>query len=213
MERVKFTRMADGDRDDYALLDRHEREAAAAVGPRLVAALDMLEDTPSAYRVSKREHSLQCATRAYLDGADTDWVAAALLHDVGDVFAPYNHDEFAAALMRPYLREQCTWVIGHHGLFLRFYYAHHFGGDPEARQKLKDSPYFDDAVAFCDRWDQLSYDPNFKSLPLDTFLPIVEEVFAREPYAACTILPAVRVPLADARTADERRVHTGRSAA
>ncbi|MEM6846917.1 MAG: HD domain-containing protein [Pseudomonadota bacterium] len=203
--RVKFSRMADGDQDDFALLDQHERASAKAVGQRLLATLDMLDDAPSAYRVSRSEHSLQCATRAWFDGADSDWIAAALLHDIGDILAPYNHDEYAASVLRPYLREQCTWVVRHHGIFQRYYYAHQFGGDREARRKYRDNDYYDDAVAFCERWDQASFDPSFVCLSIDHFRPLVDEVFSREPYAACNILPAVRLPLVDARKAASRR--------
>ncbi|MEM8664979.1 MAG: HD domain-containing protein, partial [Pseudomonadota bacterium] len=133
MERVKFSAMADGDREDYLFLAEHEREAAASVGSRLMEALAGLDQAESAYRVSRLEHCLQCGSRATRDGADIDWIVTALLHDVGDLYAPYKHDEFAAAILRPFVREQCTWVVAHHGLFQRYYYAHHFGGDRDVR--------------------------------------------------------------------------------
>ena len=204
MEHVKFTRMAEGDRDDYNFLEAHERAAAREVGMRLLNALAGLDDATSAYRVSRFEHSLQSATRAWRDGADTDWVVAALLHDIGDLYAPYNHDEYAASVLRPYLREQCTWVVAHHGLFQRYYYAHHFGGDREVRRRHKDSPYYDDGVAFCERWDQASFDPGYTSLPLEHFRPMVDEVFARDPYRPEVIAAGQRKPLVDPVVAAER---------
>lgn len=204
MTTVKFKTMAEGDRADFVFLEERERDAAAGVGARLLAALERLDDAPSAYRVSRREHSLQAASRAFRDGADGDWVVAALLHDVGDLYAPYNHDEYAAAVLRPYLREQCTWVVAHHGLFQRYYYAHHFGGDREARRRHEGSPYYDDAVSFCARWDQASFDPEYSGLPLDAFRPLVAEVFAREPYSPAVVAAGVRRPLADAAEARRR---------
>ncbi|MEM9223748.1 MAG: HD domain-containing protein [Pseudomonadota bacterium] len=197
MERVKFTQMAAGDREDYLFLEAHERAAAAKVGDRLLTALKVLDNSESAYRVSRFEHCVQAATRAWRDGADTDWVVCALLHDVGDLYAPYNHDEYARAILRPYVREQCSWVVGHHGLFQRYYYAHHFGGDRDVRRRHKDSPYYEDCVAFCERWDQASFEPGFDSLPLDHFQPMVETVFAREPYKPQVIAAGVRSPLQD----------------
>ncbi|WMS43245.1 HD domain-containing protein [Acuticoccus sp. MNP-M23] len=204
MQRVKFRQMAEGDREDYIFLEAHERSSAAAVGDRLLDALSELDTSQSAYQVTRYEHSVQSATRAWLDGADLDWVVAALLHDVGDLYAPYNHDEYAAAILRPYLREQCTWVVAHHGLFQRYYYAHHFGGDRDVRRRHKDNPYFEDAVQFCERWDQASFDPNYHSLPLDHFRPMVAEIFAREPYQPQVIASGVRKPLADPLTAEAR---------
>ncbi len=41
--------------------------------------------------------------------------------------------------------------------------------------------YFDSAAHFCAAWDQKSFDPNYDVLPLETFLPTIREVFAREP--------------------------------
>ncbi len=204
MQRVKFRQMAEGDREDYIFLEAHERTSAASVGDRLLDALAELDTSQSAYQVTRYEHSVQSATRAWRDGADIDWVVAALLHDVGDLYAPYNHDEYAAAILRPYLREQCTWVVEHHGLFQRYYYAHHFGGDRDVRRRHKDNPYFDDAVAFCERWDQASFDPNYDSIALDHFRPMVAEVFSREPYQPQVISAGVRKPLADPFTARTR---------
>lgn len=204
MEKVKFTRMADGDAEDFRFLEERERCSAIGVGARLLDALERLDDAPSAYRVTRMEHSLQCATRAWQDDADLDWVVAALLHDVGDLYAPYNHDEYAAAILRPYLREQCTWVVAHHGDFQRYYYAHHFGGNREARRRHEGSPYYDDAVDFCERWDQAAFDPAFRSLPMPFFRPLVDEVFAREPYNPQVIAGGVRRALFDPKDAARR---------
>lgn len=30
----------------------------------------------------------------------------------GYTYTPYNHDEYAAAILRPFVREQCAWVAG-----------------------------------------------------------------------------------------------------
>ena len=205
MEHVKFRRMSEGDREDFLFLEQQERRFAGGVADRLLSALADLEAAGSAYRVSRLAHSLQCATRAWEDGADADWVVSALFHDIGDLFAPYNHDELAAAVLRPYVREQCAWTIAHHGTFQRFYYAHHFGGDRELRARHKDSPYYDDCVAFCERWDQASYDPAFRHRPLDFFRPVALEVFGREPYAPEVIAAGVRMPLVDRTVAEARR--------
>jgi predicted HD phosphohydrolase len=204
MDTVKFIRMAEGDRDDFLFLEEQERSAAAQVGDRVMGMLGTLDAAPSAYKVSRLAHSLQCATRAWRDGADVDWVVAALLHDVGDLYAPYNHDEFAAAVIRPYVREQCTWVVANHGLFQRYYYAHHFGGNREVRRRHEGQPYYDDAVAFCERWDQVSFDPDYAHLPLEHFRPVVDEVFSREPYQPQVIAAGTRRPLVDTQTAGSR---------
>ncbi|MGB5838136.1 MAG: HD domain-containing protein, partial [Albidovulum sp.] len=144
------------------------------------------------------------ATRAWRDGADIDWVVAALLHDIGDIYAPYNHDEYAATILKPFIREQCTWVVQTHGDFQMLYYGHHVGGDQHKRERHRSSPYFDDCAAFCERWDQASFDPDYATLPLDFFAPMVREVFDRKPYDPAVIRTGARVALTDAKLAAAR---------
>ena len=195
MDEVKFTAMKDGDREDYAFLGRHEAEFAKGTADRLLTALEALDEGLSGYKVTRLEHSVQSATRAWRDGADTDWIVSALLHDIGDIFAPYNHDEYAAAILRPFVREQCAWVVEKHGDFQLLYFGEHVGADPMKRQAYAGHPYFDDCAEFCERWDQSSFDPEYDMKPLEFFAPMVRAVFARTPYDPAVIRPGMRVPL------------------
>ena len=131
MKTVKFRQMKDGDREDYSFLSKHEIEYASHTPERLLRALQELDESLSGYQVTRLGHSLQTATRAWRDGADLDWVVSALLHDIGDIYAPYNHDEYAATVLRPFVREQCAWCVQTHGDFQLVYYAQHVGADPE----------------------------------------------------------------------------------
>ena len=79
---------------------------------------------------------------------------AALLHDIDDLLAPHSHGELAALLLRPFVTERTCWIVRHHGLFQYYYYAHHLGGDRNARDRFRDHPWYQDAVDFCHRWDQ-----------------------------------------------------------
>lgn len=204
MEHVKFTAMKDGDAEDYAFLDRHERDYAAKTGERLLDALHDLDESLSGYQVTRLGHSVQSASRAWRDGADIDWVVSALLHDVGDIYAPYNHDEYAAAILRPFVREQCAWTVEVHGEFQKLYYADKLGGDPNSRDKYQGHAYFDDCAAFCERWDQASFDPDYDDLPLAFFRPLVIEVFSRKAYDPSVIRAGERVPLSDPAVAADR---------
>ncbi|MDE2980435.1 MAG: hypothetical protein OXU74_04490 [Gemmatimonadota bacterium] len=180
--KVSFIHMADGTREDYQLLERLEDEFAAGTGERVLAHLRELSGSVGGYQVDRLEHSLQSATRAYRDGADEEMVVAALLHDIDDLLAPHSHGELAALLLRPYVTERTYWIVRHHGLFQFFYYAHHVGGDRHARDKFRDHPWYQDAVDFCHRWDQCSFDPDYDTLPLEFFEPMVRRIFAREPF-------------------------------
>ena len=184
MKTVGFVRMKDGTRAEYELLRELENQHAQGTAERVLRELRLQgEETLPGYRITRLEHALQCATRAVRAGADTDWIVGALLHDIGDSLAPHNHDRFAAEILCPYLRAQVLWTVQHHGTFQMVYYAHHYGWNRYERDQYRDSPYFDSACAFCERWDQESFDPDYPSEPLAVFEPLVRTVFARRPYA------------------------------
>lgn len=180
MKTVSFTKMSDGTKEDYAFLAKHEAEYAKGLPERIMQAMEGLRNTLAGYKVDRLQHSLQTATRAERDGADVDWIVSALIHDIGDDLAPFNHDSFAANILRPYVREECAWVVQHHGIFQYKYYADKVGLDPDARDKFKDSPHFEAAVKFCERWDQNSFDPEYDTYALEHFRPMVDEVFSRK---------------------------------
>lgn len=190
MEIVSFTEMKHGTREDYLLIQRLEAEYTAGTARRVLAELaSQGNETIEGYKITRLEHALQSATRALADNADADWIVAALLHDIGDGLAPQNHDKVAGAIVRPYLREECSWVVDNHGVFQMLYYAHHYGWNRNEREKFRDNPFFESAAHFCERWDQTSFDPNYESKPLSYFVPMVEEVFARKAHAAEVLRP------------------------
>jgi predicted HD phosphohydrolase len=179
---VSFRQMKDGTREDYLLLDESERRYAAGLADRVLESLKRLDHSLEGYPVSRLQHSLQVATRALRDSADEEMIVAALLHDIGDELAPYNHAELAAGILRPYVRPEVTWIVAQHGLFQNYYYVHHFGGDRHARERLREHPWYPACVHFCAAWDQCSFDPDYPAEPLATFEPLVRRIFARPPH-------------------------------
>jgi len=179
---VSFRAMQDGTREDYLLLDESEKRYATGLADRVLEGLRKLDHSLEGYPVTRLGHSLQAATRALRDGADEEMVLAALTHDIRDELAPYNHAELAAAILRPYVRAEVTWVVAQHGLFQNYYYVHHLGGDRHARERLREHPWYEACVHFCAAWDQCSFDPDYPSEPLATFEPLVRRIFARTPH-------------------------------
>ncbi|WP_431023508.1 HD domain-containing protein [Halomonas sp. H5] len=182
MEQVAFRQMKEGTREEYVFLEGLEAEFNRGLVDRLLRALRHLEHGLSGYRVSRLKHSLQSAARAEADGADDDMIVGALLHDLGDELAPYNHSQLAAAIIRPYVRGEVTWVVHHHGLFQKVYYAHHFGDDPRERDRYRDHPWYQSCVDFCERYDQAAFDPDYPTPPLEHFEPMLRRVFSRPPF-------------------------------
>ena len=181
MKTVKFVQMKDGTKEDYLLLEKHEKKYIEGTADRLIKFMSGLTNTLEGYQITRLEHSLQSATRALNDKANEEMVVATLLHDVGDELAPLNHSEYAAAVLKPYVSEKTHWIIEKHGEFQMYYYVHHLGGNRNQRDKYKGHKYYKDTVDFCENWDQKSFDPNFKSLPLKEYEPMVKKIFSRKP--------------------------------
>lgn len=179
-EAVRFTAMRDGTASDYELVFAHDAANAARQADRVLDWLRMM-DGDSPYKVSRLQHCLQTATRAESDGADDETIVCALLHDIGDILAPTNHSQVAAALLAPYVSERNHWIVAHHGLFQGYYWFQFAGVDPNARDRFRDHPYYQACVDFCEHWDQASFDPEYKTHPLEHFEPLVRELFSREP--------------------------------
>ncbi|MDH3295485.1 MAG: HD domain-containing protein [Acidimicrobiia bacterium] len=177
---VTWTEMADGTADDYLYLDAlYRKHSADHIVDSLLGAVRMLEGPMLGYQVDRARHSRQSATRALRNGEPVDMVVAALLHDIGDVLAPDNHSALAASVVAPYVDEEITWVIRHHGVFQGYYYFHHLDHDRNAREQFRSSPFYDRCVDFCASYDQNCFDPNYPDLPLEEFRPLVAEVFSR----------------------------------
>lgn len=189
---VSWTAMEHGTADDYAFLDsQHYAHVRTGLVDNLLSILQCLRGPTLGYQIDRYDHSLQSATRALRNGESTDLVAAALLHDIGDAFAPENHSAAGAAVLQPYVDERTHWVIAHHGLFQGYYYFHHLGGDRDAREQYRDSPHYDACVDFCENYDQNCFDPKYPNLAAEDFRPLLDEVFSRPSQVPATApLPA-----------------------
>ena len=182
MKKVNFTEMKEGSKEDYELLEKYEMNFERKTADRVLKYLASQTTTLEGYQITRLEHSLQAATRAHRNGENEEMVVATLLHDIGDDLAPMNHSQYAASIIRPYVSERTYWIILHHGLFQTYYSAHHLGGDRNARDKFKDHKYYQDTVDFCEKYDQSSFDPNYKSMSLEEFEPMVRKIFDRKPF-------------------------------
>ena len=188
MEKVNFTRMDEGTPEEYEFLHKGEVEFTKSLPDRIVGALKNLDNTLSGYRITRLQHSLQSATRAEEDGADIELIMAALIHDLGDDLAPANHSQLAATIIRPYVREEVTWVVSMHGLMQMYYFGpkdysgKEIGINKELRENYRNHKWFETCDKFCRDWDQMSFDPDYPTKSLDYFKPMIQELFSREPF-------------------------------
>jgi predicted HD phosphohydrolase len=153
--------LEDLSRDDWHLLEgqrqvylaRHQAEQAL----RLLSASE--HDPCFGYQVNNYRHSLQSATMVLRDGLSEEDVVVALLHDVGFIACPMLHGDFAATLLGAYVP----------------------GVNQHERERWRGHEHFEWTAEFVARYDQAASDPAYACEPLQTFIPMVKNIFSRKP--------------------------------
>lgn len=121
--------------------------------------------------VDKLFHSLQTATRAFHDGRDDEYVVCALFHDVAGGVSPEYHASIAATLLRPYINDDNWWMVHEHALYQADNWEGRLHKPPSVCTERAKR-----AIEFVDKYDFPSFDPNYPTEPLETFLPLIERV-------------------------------------
>jgi predicted HD phosphohydrolase len=177
VRRASFTSFAESTPDDWAIITSNMHTTQAKVADHVLLLLAALGSDHGGFPVSRLEHSLQTATRAQRDGRDDEYVVCALLHDIGDTLAPHDHPAIAAAMLKGKVSDANHFMVLNHGYFQGWYFWHHIGGDRDARERFRDSPFFDHTAEFCELYDQIAFDPDYRSEPLAHFEPLLRDFF------------------------------------
>jgi len=177
-ERAKFRSMTEGTREDWQVIGSNAMAFSQGLSKRVLDHLKLLDGDYGGFPIDRLEHSLQTATRAAKAGRDEEYVVCALLHDIGDTLASRNHPDIAAAILKPYVSEQNHWMVEQHGIFQGYYFFEYLGLDKDMREQFRGHPWFEYTAQFCHLYDQSSFDPDYESMPLEVFAPMVERVLA-----------------------------------
>jgi predicted HD phosphohydrolase len=175
---AKFHAMTEGTAEDWQAIAAANGAFARELPDRLLAHLELLRGDCGGFSVDRLEHSLQTATRAHRDGRDEEYVVCALIHDIGDILGPSNHAEIGAVILKPYVSERNHWMLDHHGVFQGYYFFHHLGLDRDMREQFRGHPDFEYTAQFCHLYDQSAFDPNYDTMPLSAFEPMLRRVVA-----------------------------------
>lgn len=173
-----FKSFAESTAEDWAKIVPELAHTQNRVADHVMHLMRSLDADVGGFPVTRLEHSLQTATRAERDGRDEEYIVCALVHDIGDTLAPYNHPDIAAALVKGHVSEANHFMVAQHGVFQGYYFWDYIGGDSNAREAFRDSPYFDYTAEFCAKYDQTAFDSDYSSYPLEYFEPMVRNVFA-----------------------------------
>ncbi len=174
---VSFRRMEDGTREDYLLLDESERDFAAGLPDRVLAALGKLDNSLKA--IPSRDSSTRCRWRRVRKlQAPTRNSCSGPCCTISATNSPRTTTPRSRPGSCAYVRPEVTWIVEQHGLFQTYYYVHHLGGDRHQRERLMGHRWYDACVAFCD-WDQASFDPDYATRPLAHFEPLLRRILSR----------------------------------
>jgi len=187
---MPFTRMDEGKIEDWTVIRDSVSERQATMPQIIKNLLLRLEEQVDGFAVNQLEHSLQTATRAVRAGASEELIIAALCHDIGKVISWENHPAIAAEILKPYVSPETYEIIRVHQDFQGLHYYGLIGKDPEARNQHLGQPWFEAARQFADEWDQTAFDPDYDSLPLSYFEPMIDRVFSKKVRALVQQQPA-----------------------
>jgi len=178
-KQTSFSVIADSTPEDWDIIMRSQYEHSRGLVDRVIDHMKILSGGHGGYPVNRLEHCLQTAELAAEDGRDDEYVACALLHDIGDTLGIYNHSDVAAAILKPFVSEANHWMVKNHAVFQGYNFFHMIGLDRNMRDKFKDSPYYDKTEEFVMKYDNPAFDANRKAPDLDHFRPILEKVMDR----------------------------------
>jgi len=177
-----FTRMDESTFEQWAEIGAQSAAHQDRVAERMLDLLRSLSTITDGFATDQLTHCLQTATLAERAGADDQVVFAALMHDVGKAVSLPNHPAIAAEMIRPYVRPEVYEMIRVHQDFQGRHYYAHFGGNPDAREDHRPDLSADEwtlAERFADEWDQIAFDPDYDTLPLEHFEPLVRRLTAQ----------------------------------
>jgi predicted HD phosphohydrolase len=173
--------MAEFSAEYMTFVEAHLDDDLREVPGRILALLRSMATLTQGFQIDQLQHCLQTATRAERAGADIDMIVASLCHDIGKTISNANHPAIAAEMIRPWMSPDAYWVVKVHQDFQGLHYYARMGLDPMMRRKHAEHPAYELAARFADEWDQTSFDPDYDTLPLEHFEPMVREVFSRPP--------------------------------
>jgi predicted HD phosphohydrolase len=171
--RAEFNAMREGTKADWDRIAAASMDLYAGLPDRVMDHLRLLGGDFGGFKVDRLTHSLQTATRAHRAGRDDEYVACALLHDIGDVLGSYNHADIAAAVVRPFVSDAHHWMVEKHAIFQGYYFFHHLGLDRNLRDQFAGHEHYDLTVEFCEEFDQVAFDPAYPTMSLDDFEPLL----------------------------------------
>ncbi len=173
-----FRRMDESTAEQWAVIGRTTSENQGRVAERMIVLLESLAEISDGFITDQLTHCLQTATMAERAGADEEMIFGALMHDVGKAISVPNHGQISAEMIKPYVRDDVYQAIRNHQDFQGRHYYHHFDVPTNLRDGFREESWYALCEEFTDDWDQQAFDPDYDTLPLDHFEPLIRKLTA-----------------------------------
>jgi len=170
--------MDQGKIEDWMKIGQAVTQRQSSMPAIIKSLLLQLEPQVDGFAINQLQHALQTATRALREGVTEELIVAALCHDIGKVISVENHPAIAAEILKPYVSHDTYEIVRTHQDFQGLHYYALMGKDPNSRSRYSGESWYSTACVFADGWDQTSFDPEYDTLPLSHFEPMIDRIFA-----------------------------------
>ena len=182
-EQAHFTRMQDGTLEEWQIIAAAHYKHFKHTADTYIDLLKSLDQHTLGFACDQLQHALMAGTLARRAGASNEHIVIALCHDIGKSINVPNHGAIAAEMMKPYISEDSYHVIYNHQAFQGEYYYQYLGAPTDLRLQWKDESWYPLACKLVDEWDAPAFDPDFEVDSLESFIPLMREVFHDKPMA------------------------------
>lgn len=142
---------------------------------RILTMLNGLGDIQGALPISRLEHSLQAATRAYRDRRSDEYVFTALLHDIGSYCSVDSHAAVSAEVLKDHVSEELYWTVLHHEIFQSYHFYKQLNRPANDRDQFAGHIFYPTAEEFSALYDAPSWDRGYKAMHLADFESLIIE--------------------------------------
>ena len=177
---AKFTRLDQSTAADWAIIENAVRAQQQGVVNTIKNMINACRGYHLGFGPDQFTHVTQAATRAKRDNASDEMILVCLVHDLGKVISNLAHPDIIAGIVRPYVSDGSYYLLRHHMEYQWKHYGHYIFKPTNGRQRYVGESWHADAVRFSDEYDQKAFDRYYRTDPIESFLPLVEQFFGTD---------------------------------
>lgn len=176
-ETTNFTRLDQSTAEDWAIIENAVRAQSVGVVGTIKNMINASRGYHLGFGPDQFTHVTQTATRARRDNASDEMILVCLVHDLAKVISNLAHADIIAGMVRPYVSDGSFYLLRHHMEYQWKHYGTWVLRPTNGRARYVGEPWHASACRFSDEYDQKAFDPYYRTDPIETFLPLVDQFF------------------------------------